>query len=65
MLASREAVRRLKVQSQPRQTVGEILCQKCQTQKRAVGVTQVLEHLPSKLENLNSNPSTTKKKKKE
>jgi hypothetical protein len=29
---------------------------------RAGGVAQVLEHLPSKSEALNSNPSTTKRK---
>jgi hypothetical protein len=32
--------------------------------KRAGGVTQVIEHLLSKHEALNANPSTTKKKKK-
>jgi hypothetical protein len=31
--------------------------------KRAKGVAQVLEHLPSKLKALSSNPSATKKKK--
>jgi hypothetical protein len=31
--------------------------------KRAGGMAQVIEHLPSKCEDLNSNPSTAKNKK--
>jgi hypothetical protein len=34
------------------------------SQKRAIGVVQVIEHLPSKHEMLCSNPSAAKKKKK-
>jgi hypothetical protein len=36
----------------------ETLSQKYPTQKRAGGVAQVVEHLPSKCEALSSNPST-------
>jgi hypothetical protein len=44
-------------------TVCETLPQKCLTQKRAGGMTEGLEHLPSKNEALNSNSSAAKKKK--
>jgi hypothetical protein len=47
---------------QPLQIVHETLSQKHPTQKRASRVAQGVERLPSKYENLNSNPSTTKKK---
>jgi hypothetical protein len=40
------------------------LSQKYPTQNRAGGVAQVVQHLPSKYEALNLNPSTAKKKKK-
>jgi hypothetical protein len=39
------------------------LSQKYPTQKRAGGVTQVVEHLPSKRDTLSSSPVTPKKKK--
>jgi hypothetical protein len=43
--------------------VYETLSQKYPMQKRADGVTQVVERLPSKCQALSLNPSTTKKKK--
>jgi hypothetical protein len=43
-------IRRITVQSQPQQMVHETLSQKYPSQKRAGGVTQVVEHLPSKHE---------------
>jgi hypothetical protein len=52
-------IRRIEVQSQPRQIVGETLSQKNPSQKRA---GQVVEHLPSKSEPLSPNPNTTKNK---
>jgi hypothetical protein len=62
ILATQEAeIRRIEVQSQPGQI--EFLSRKYPTQKRAGGVVQVLECLPSKCEALSSNPSTKKKKK--
>jgi hypothetical protein len=50
------------VQSQPGQIVRETRSQKCLTQKRAVGVAQVIEYLCSKCEALSSNPSITKQR---
>jgi hypothetical protein len=41
--------------------VQETLSKKYPTQKRAGGVAQAVECLPSKCEALNSNPSTAKK----
>jgi hypothetical protein len=40
-------IRRIEVQSQPRQIVHETLFQKYPTQKRAGGVVQVIQCLPS------------------
>jgi hypothetical protein len=51
------------VQSQPWQIVQVTLSWKYPTQKRAGRVAQVVEHLPHNHEALNSNTSTTKKKK--
>jgi hypothetical protein len=42
----------------------ETLFEKITKVKRAEGVAQVVEHLPSKSKGLSSNPSTIKKKKK-
>jgi hypothetical protein len=56
-------IRRILVQSQPGQILAETLSQQNTSQKGAGGVAQVVEHLPSKNEALNSNPSTVKKKK--
>jgi hypothetical protein len=55
-------IRRTAVGGQPRQLVCEILSQKKKKnhRKRASGVTQVAEHLPSKCEALSSNPTTAK-----
>jgi hypothetical protein len=51
ILATREAeIRKIEVQSQPLEIIQETLSQKYPIQKRADGVTQVVEHLPSKLE---------------
>jgi hypothetical protein len=44
------------VRSQPGEIVFEILSQKYKIQKWADRVAQVVEHLPSKCEALNSNP---------
>jgi hypothetical protein len=64
-LATQEAkIRRITVQGQPEQIVCKILSQKCPKQKRAGGVAQVVEHLPSRCEVLNSNPKDCQKKKK-
>jgi hypothetical protein len=64
ILATQEAeIRRIAVWSQPRQIVCETMSWKNPSQKRAGGVTQVVEHLPSNGEALSSNPSTIKKKK--
>jgi hypothetical protein len=41
-------IRRIVVQSQPGQIVHETLSQKKPSQKRAGGVAQMVEHLPSK-----------------
>jgi hypothetical protein len=51
------------VQSQPRQIVHKTLSQKHPTHKRAGGVTQIAEHLPSNCEALSSSSSTAKRKK--
>jgi hypothetical protein len=49
ILATREAeIRKIILRSQPRQIVLLTLSQKCPTQKRAGGVAQVVERLPSK-----------------
>jgi hypothetical protein len=45
--------------------VCETLTQKYPTQNRASRVARVVEHLPAKCETLSSNPSASKKKKKE
>jgi hypothetical protein len=64
ILATAEAeIRRMAVQSQPGRIVCEILSRKYPTQKRADGVAKVVACLPSKCE-FKSNPSTTKKQKK-
>jgi hypothetical protein len=55
-------IRRNAVRSQPGQIVHETLSQKYSTQKRAEGVAQVVEYLPSKSEALSSNPNTAKNK---
>jgi hypothetical protein len=63
VLHTRETeIRRIRVQSQPRQAVPETLSRKKKkkSQKRADGVPRVAEYLPSKCEALNSNPSVTK-----
>jgi hypothetical protein len=63
ILATQEAeIRKIEVQGQPWQIVCETLSQKYPTQKRAGGVAQVLERLPSKCKTLSLNSSTTKKK---
>jgi hypothetical protein len=56
-------IRRIMVQSQPRQIVHEILSQKYSTQKRTGEAAQVIEPLPSK-QGPKFKPHTTKKKKK-
>jgi hypothetical protein len=51
ILATQEAeMRRIKVRSQPGQTVLETVSQKYPIQQRAGGVAQVIEQLPSKSE---------------
>jgi hypothetical protein len=63
ILATWEAeIRKIAVQSQPRQIVHKTLPLKYTTRNRAGGVAEVVEHLPSKCEALNSNPSTAKNK---
>jgi hypothetical protein len=63
ILVTQEAeIRRILIQGQSTQTVNETISPKYPTQKRTGGVTQVVECLPSNCENLNSNPSTIKKK---
>jgi hypothetical protein len=42
--------------------LSKTLSQNNPTQKRAGGVAQVVDHLPSKCETLSSNPSNTRKK---
>jgi hypothetical protein len=65
ILATQEAViRRIMVQSQPRQIVLETLSQKHPIQKMASGVAQVVEYLPGKCKALSSSSSMPKKKKK-
>jgi hypothetical protein len=56
-----EEIKRITFQSQPRQIVHEILSRKYPTQKRAGGVTHVVEYLPSNSEVLSSNPNTVPK----
>jgi hypothetical protein len=64
ILATQEAeIRRIKIWSQPGQTVHETLPQKYPTQNRAGRGAQVVECLPSKCEALGSNLSTAKNKK--
>jgi hypothetical protein len=61
-LATQEAETRwIMVRSQPRQTVRPYLRKK-KKKKKACGVMQVVEHLPSKLEALSSNPNAANKK---
>jgi hypothetical protein len=66
ILATQEAeVRKIEFQNQPRQTVLKTLSQKKKKKNstnRANGVTQVVEHPPSKCEVLSSNPTIKKKK---
>jgi hypothetical protein len=65
ILATQEAkIRRITVQSQPRQIVWETLSRKYSTQKRAGRVAQVVKYLPSKCEALVLNPYKNKIKKK-
>jgi hypothetical protein len=65
ILATQEAeIRRSEVQSQPKQVVLDTHLENTPHKKRAGGVDQVVQCLPTKLEALSSNPSTTKKKKK-
>jgi hypothetical protein len=53
ILATQEAeIRRITIGSQPRQIVWEILCGKSPSQKRAGGVAEVVECLPSNNETL-------------
>jgi hypothetical protein len=60
--ATQEAeIRRIMVQSQPRQIIRETLSQKIPSQKKAGGVGQTVEHLPSNCEAQSSNTITTKK----
>jgi hypothetical protein len=53
-------VRGIAVQRQPRQIVHEPLSQKYPVQKRAGGVAEAVQHLPSKHKTLSSNPNTIK-----
>jgi hypothetical protein len=65
ILTTQEAeIRKIEGQSQPGQTVWEILSQKSPLQKRAGGVTSVVEHLVSKREALSTAKKTPKKPKK-
>jgi hypothetical protein len=58
-------MRRIEVQSQPSQIVGETLSWKYPTQNRVGRMVHMVEHcLPSKCEALSSSPNTSKKKKK-
>jgi hypothetical protein len=62
IIATQEAEsRRIMVQSQSGQTVGETMSQKTPSQNRAGQMVQVVKHLPRRCEALSSNPSTTKK----
>jgi hypothetical protein len=67
ILVTQEAeIRRIVVQSQPRQIVSGTLCQKNPTQKRRVDrMIQVVEHLLSKCEAMSSSPRTTEKEREE
>jgi hypothetical protein len=63
ILAAQEAeIRRITVWGQPRQIVCETLSWKYSTQKRAGGVAEVVECLPSKRETLCSNLRTAPKR---
>jgi hypothetical protein len=62
---SKAEVRKLTVPGQLGQIVYKTPSQKHPTRKRAGGVTQVVEHLPSKYEDLSSKSRTPKKKKKD
>jgi hypothetical protein len=65
ILATQEAgIRRIMVKARPEQIVVRSCLENTHHKKRAGGVAQVIQHLPSKYEALNSNPSTMKKKKK-
>jgi hypothetical protein len=65
VLATQEAeIRKIMVWGQPRQRVHKTLSWKYPPQKRAGGVAQMVQHLPSKRETLSSNPGITRKKKK-
>jgi hypothetical protein len=62
ILATWEAeIRRITVQSEPGQIVCKTLSRKTTIHKSTGRVAQVVKHLPSKCEALNSNPSTEKK----
>jgi hypothetical protein len=62
----REAeIRKIQVQSNPRQIVQEDQSQKYPTQKKFGSMAQVVQCLTSKLGTLSSNPSTPPKKEKE
>jgi hypothetical protein len=59
ILSPQEAeIRRIEFQGQPKKNESETLSQKYPTQKRAGGVAQVVEWLPSKQEAMSLNPST-------
>jgi hypothetical protein len=63
-LASQWAeIRKITVQSHPRQIVCKTLSQENPTQNGAGRVAQVVEHLDNKHEDLSSNSSTIRKKK--
>jgi hypothetical protein len=65
VLATQETeIRRVRVKSQPGQTVYETLCPKHPTQKRAGRVAKVKECQPSKHQALSSSHSNKKNKKK-
>jgi hypothetical protein len=53
-------IKRISAQRQPRQIIHKTLSQKNPPQKRAGGVAHGVEHLSSKHEALNSNPSAKK-----
>jgi hypothetical protein len=57
-------IRRIKVQSHPRQTVHKTPISKITRAKWTRGVAQALEYLICKHETLSSNPNPTKRKKK-
>jgi hypothetical protein len=61
ILATQEGeIRKISVQSQPRQKVRPYLKNAQHTKKRASGVAQVVNHLPSKCEAQSSNPVISK-----